>query len=133
MNKREVKIPEVELIKTKIADSISVESYTGVLILRDQISDTDSETGLIVSLDAGRVSFKTSNSDICSGVVVSVSKDFMTKYTGVMLEIGDRVLANINKTIPINLADKDGITYNLLNIREEDILAIIDVDTNLKV
>lgn len=132
-NSRRVKLPDIEAIKTRIADSISVAAYSGVMVLSDEISDQDEETGLIVSLDGASTTFKTSNNNICSGVVVSVAEDFLTKYTGgVKPEIGDRVIANINKVTPLVLADKDGVTYKLLNIREEDILATIDPDTQLK-
>ena len=132
-NNRCVKLPDIEAIKTKIADSISVAAYSGIMVLSDEISDQDEETGLIVSLDGASTVFKTSNNNICSGVVVSVAEDFLTKYTGgVKPEIGDRVIANINKVTPLVLADKDGVTYKLLNIREEDILATIDPDTQLK-
>ena len=131
---RTVKIPDIEHITEVVTKHLPVVAYSGVLILRDVISDQDSETGLIVSLDSGNLSLKTSNRSICSGTVVSIAPDFMKQYIGDYdLHIGERVIANINNVIPINLANYDGTTYNLLMIREEDILAVIEPDVVLKV
>ena len=131
---RTVNIPDIKKIIEEDSRNLSVKAYSGVLLLMDEISDQDPETGLVVSLDGGLTNFKTSNSNICSGVIVSVAEEYLTQYTGDYTpQIGDRIITNINKSIPLTLADKDGKTYYLINVREEDLLAKIETDTNLKV
>lgn len=117
----------------RINKELSLRAPYGILVLQDVIDDVDPESKLIISLESKK-SFKTSDNTALAGVVVYVAENFIDKYTGgVTPSIGDRILTISNKVIPIPFSDKNGETYQLLLIKEDDILAIIDNNTKLKV
>lgn len=130
MSIKKIKIPNIKTILAK--DPPSLKPPYGVYALADEFVETD-ESGLVINFDKNPT-YKTSNYSAISGVIVSISENFDSKYVGGYIpKLGDRILTITNQTIPIKLADKDGTHYKLLLIKEADILALLEPNLELTV